>query len=239
MIVKLKKKRLSHNKFVILGVAIVLVAALIFFLSVFAESGDRLTVPQSEPACDTPSITEQVKVNILSISAILAAITTILVTITKVYKPIRKWFVRRIRSALEIVDVNKKIDDRFDSIERSVSEHADMQRKEYAIMSGQNEQIEKSLGAVLSAIEEINEKINNVENSNRAVMKDVITKTYYKYARRRAIPIHEKENISKMFEIYEYIGGNSYVAGLMQKMDEWEVLSGEDVPPPKDEPRQR
>ena len=68
------------------------------------------------------------------------------------------------------------------------------------------------------------------EESNRSLVRDAITKTFYKFNKRQAIPIHEKENMGKLFDVYKLYGGNSYVCSLMEIANEWEVLSGEDAP---------
>ena len=167
---------------------------------------------------------------ISTIQGVVGGITAIFLFQARVYKPIREWLIRKTRNMLKIVEIDKKFDEKFASVEQNANEHAETQRKEYAIITGQNTAIENTLVAVLQSVEQVNEKLKNIEDGQRAVLKDAITKTFYKYVKRQAIPIHEKENVTKMYEIYVNMNGNSYVDSIMKAMDKWEVLSGEDAP---------
>lgn len=168
--------------------------------------------------------------NILSTSAILAAIAGIIGIIGKIFKPVREWFIRWIRKSLRISDSNKSVDERFDAINERVALDAENRKKEYAVMTGQNETIAQGLSAVLTSVEEINRKLGIADESNRSLIRDAITKTFYKYCKRQAIPIHEKENMSRLYDVYRKYDGNSYVSGIMHVVEDWEVLSGDDAP---------
>ena len=57
------------------------------------------------------------------------------------------------------------------------------------------------------------------------VLRDLITGIYYRYAKKKAIPIYALENANALFELYRKRGGNSYVKTLVGQMtEEWEVL---------------
>lgn len=210
----------KHNVRVAISMVATLCIVLLSMSSVCAEA----------PAQKESDFKEQFITNLLSTSTVLAAMASIVAIIGKVFKPVKAWAVKRMRKTLQIVDVNQKMDDKFDAIEKRVNEHAEQQRKEYAVVAGQNASIERTMDAIMVSIECINNKMINVEDSQRAVLKDAITKTYYKYLKRKAIPIHEKENIKRMYEIYDKMDGNSYVEGIIEKIDTWEELSGDDVP---------
>ena len=217
-----------------IAVIIMVMAAFCFPLPTIADH----EIPQTPNPTITPlpeqsqvsEFGEKVKANVLSLALLLGGIVTIFAAIGKVFKPAKLWFVGWIRKSLHIVDANKTIDERFASIERRVAEDSQIRQKEYAVMTGQNESIELGLSAVLRSVEDISRRLGDFEDSNLALMRDTITKTFYKYCKRQAIPIHEKENMSRMYDIYRRFNGNSYICALKEAMDEWEVLSGEDAP---------
>lgn len=216
-----------HSKFLkTWAVITVVVAALSFLIVVCAtESGAN---PSATPP--PPNFFDQFKANTLSLAAILGALTGIFVFVGKVFKPFKRWFVSWVRRSLEIVDVTKAIDERFKAVESGLAINSQTSQKQYTIMSGQNQTLEDGMAAILASLEEINRKLAESENTDRALIRDSITKTFYKYCKRQAIPIHEKENMNKMFDTYKKLNGNSYIASIMRVVEGWEVLSGEDAP---------
>ena len=216
-----------HNKFLkTWAVITVVVAALSFLIVVCAtESGAN---PSATPP--PPNFFDQFKANTLSLAAILGALMGIFVFIGKVFKPVKRWFVGWVRKSLNIVDVTKTIDDRFEVVEKGITNNAQTINKQYQVMTGQNQSLEEGVSALLKSMDDVSRKLGEFEETNRALIRDSITKTFYKYCKRRAIPIHERENMNKMFDTYKNLNGNSYIASIMRVVDEWEVLSGDDAP---------
>lgn len=217
----------KRSKFLKLWAVIaVVVAALSFYLTVnTANSEVQSTNPPS-----APSFVDQFKSNTLSLAALLGALMGIFVFIGKVFKPVKRWFVGWVRKSLNIVDVTKTIDDRFEVVEKGITNNAQTINKQYQVMTGQNQSLEEGVSALLKSMDDVSRKLGEFEETNRALIRDSITKTFYKYCKRRAIPIHERENMSKMFDTYKNLNGNSYIASIMRVVDEWEVLSGDDTP---------
>ena len=176
------------------------------------------------------SFPDYFRLNVTSIAALLASIGGIFAFAMKIFKPIRRWIVSWIRRSLNIEDSNKLNEDRISALESKIIAEAEDRKKDFAAMKGQNDTIEGSLACLLASTNEINRKLNMSEESNRSLVRDAITKTFYKFNKRQAIPIHEKENMGKLFDVYKMYGGNSYVCSLMEIANEWEVLSGEDAP---------
>ena len=195
-------------------------------------------IPQTPCPTITPTpnysqadiIAEQFRISILSLAAFLSALTLVIVTIGKVFKPVRMWFIGWMRKSLQIVDSNKTIDDRFEDAEKQVASESQTRQNDYNAMAIQNKSIELTLSEVLKSVEEINRKFGTLETSNLALLGDSITKTYYKYCKRQAIPIHEKEAVSRAYDIYLELHGNSYICGLMKQIEGWGVLYGDDAP---------
>ena len=68
------------------------------------------------------------------------------------------------------------------------------------------------------------------DESSKGLLRDAITRIYYKYRKRQAIPIHEWENVEHLYAVYREYKANTYVSEIMKIMRTWQVLSGEDVP---------
>ena len=214
---KTKTKRL-----IILAVISIAVAALFFPVITVAE-----LVQTPAP---TDNFGDYFKANVLSLAALLGAMAAILAIIGKVFKPVREWFIRWMRKSLRIVDANKTINERFEATEQRVAIDAETRKKEYAVMSGQNNSIEMTLDKVLKSVGDISRRMGTLEESNIALIRDGITKTFYKYCHQEAIPVHEKENMGKMFDIYRKYNANSYVGSLMKICDGWDVIFGDESP---------
>ena len=61
---------------------------------------------------------------------------------------------------------------------------------------------------------------------DRCILRDLITGIYYKYAKEKAIPLYELEDVTALHDMYCKRGGNSYVNRLFRQMtEEWKVLS--------------
>lgn len=220
---KTKYKRL------ILLTAICLMMAVLFIPSLAISEVSQTPMPTITPTPTTIySREEQFRVSILSLAAVLSALTLIVVTIGKVFKPVREWFIGWMRKSLRIVDANKTIDDRFEDAEKQVASESHTRQQEYAVMTAQNDSIEETLSEVLKVIGEISKRLGTLEEGNIALIRDGITKTFYAYCHQETIPIHEKENMGKMYDIYRKYNANSYVSSLMKAMDEWDVFFGND-----------
>ena len=188
------------------------------------------TTTQSPPVTQEGFFGEQLKASILGLAAVCGAILVIVAFPGKLFRPAKERFVGWMRKALRIEDSNKTLEDRFVAIEARITEDVATREKQYAVMSGQNETIAQTLESVLELVQETNRRMGLSDESNKSLVRDAITKTFYRYCKRQAIPIHEKENMSRLYDVYRGYDGNSYVSSIMRKIDEWEVLSGDDAP---------
>lgn len=219
----------TKHKRLIMWAAIGMTVAVLFIpFFAMSEQAPMPTITPTPTKSQADILTEQLKVSILSLAAVFSALTLIVVTIGKVFKPVRTWFVGWMRKSLHIVDSNKTIDDRFEDAEKQVATEAITRQQEYAMMTQQNDAIEGTLSEVLKSVGEIIKKMETLEDSNVALIRDGITKTFYAYCHKGAIPIHEKENMGKMYDIYHTYNANSYVSSLMKAMGEWDVLFGDE-----------
>lgn len=67
------------------------------------------------------------------------------------------------------------------------------------------------------------EKDEIVNESTLALLRDNITKKYYRYLDKREMPSYERENLIKQYDIYHKMHGNSYIDIVYEEMKEWKV----------------
>ncbi|WP_027399236.1 hypothetical protein [Anaerovorax odorimutans] len=108
-------------------------------------------------------------------------------------KPFRKWFLEFIRHKIKETEQEKMILE----IHNSLVEHIK-----------QDEKTRKELKI-----------INELQNQALlGILRNNITKVYYKYLESDSIPIYERENLIKQHNIYSNIGGNSYIDTICKEM---------------------
>ena len=66
-----------------------------------------------------------------------------------------------------------------------------------------------------------NEKLQNV--ALQTLLKSQLTNTYFVYNELKAIPDYVYQNFLDMLEVYESLGGNSYIHTIARKMEQWEI----------------
>ena len=66
-----------------------------------------------------------------------------------------------------------------------------------------------------------NEKLQNV--ALQTLLKSQLTNTYFVYNELKTIPDYVYQNFLDMLEVYESLGGNSYIHTIARKMEQWEI----------------
>lgn len=86
------------------------------------------------------------------------------------------------------------------------------------------------LGYCVSTIKKYREKVkNDKENESvqnvalRTILKNQLTNTYYVYNEMKRIPDYMYQNFLDLLEVYEKLGGNSYIHTIAKKMENWEI----------------
>ena len=86
------------------------------------------------------------------------------------------------------------------------------------------------LGYCVSTIKKYREKIKtdkekeNIQNvALRTILKNQLTNTYYVYNEMKRIPDYMYQNFLDLLEVYEKLGGNSYIHTIAKKMENWEI----------------
>ena len=66
-----------------------------------------------------------------------------------------------------------------------------------------------------------NEKLQNI--ALQTLLKSQLTNTYFVYNELKIIPDYVYQNFLDMLEVYESLGGNSYIHTIAKKMESWEI----------------
>lgn len=80
--------------------------------------------------------------------------------------------------------------------------------------------VTSSLGYFVGKIRSYKEKDLRQEEALKCLLRSNITSKYYVYSELGEIPSYEKENIDRMFEQYEKMGGNSYVGTIVNEINQ-------------------
>jgi hypothetical protein len=57
------------------------------------------------------------------------------------------------------------------------------------------------------------------------ILRNEITKTYYKFLPSKALPTYEQENLIKQHTTYHNLNGNSYIDKIFEEMMTWETIA--------------
>ena len=75
------------------------------------------------------------------------------------------------------------------------------------------------LGYLVGKIKTYKQRDTNQEEALKCLLRSAITSKYYVYSELGSIPLYEKENLNYMNEQYKAMGGNSYIANIMQEIN--------------------
>jgi hypothetical protein len=128
------------------------------------------------------------------ISGGLSSILLIFGFLVGIFKPLRTWFYNKIKRVANIEITAEAITD----IRTSVTE--------------------------LKRVFETQIQASEIRDAATASMiRNEITKMYYTYLEKRAMPAREKENMLRLYESYANLGGNSYISAIVDEMMRWET----------------
>lgn len=141
------------------------------------------------------------------IAGLFGSIMTIITFITFICKPIRVKFINWLSKSLQIVDLNNRFNDHLVHYEELKERAEDRNKCVYEIKDTLESFIEKSKNDQQISID-----------IQLCLIRDSILTAYYKYKPLGVIPMYVKENITKQYELYKNLGGNSYVGSLVEEL---------------------
>ena len=78
----------------------------------------------------------------------------------------------------------------------------------------------------IMATEESNQAMmENFKESQLSLLRDSITRLYFKYLPEREVPAYGRKDMVNLFESYKRLGGNSYVKTVYEEFMDWPVRS--------------
>ena len=75
------------------------------------------------------------------------------------------------------------------------------------------------MGYLVAKVKEYRAKDTNQEEALKCLLRSAITSKYYVYSELGEIPQYERENLIYMYEQYKRMGGNSYIATIMEEIE--------------------
>ena len=137
--------------------------------------------------------------DLATIASYCASLSTIIALIVLIVKPIRQKFVAWISKTSDRDNINHKIDNLMELMEKQIVQSNDMK-----------EEIEKQ------------------NNALQATLRNCILNIYYKQMRQEYITMYEKENVRMLFEQYTKLGGNCFVHECVQQLNSLPIRSDEE-----------
>ena len=80
-------------------------------------------------------------------------------------------------------------------------------------------------GGLAFALKSWYKRLNATEKGVQALLRNEIIKTYNHCMTQGYVPIHERDNLDKLFIEYKNLGGNGTIKHLMEELDDLPVLN--------------
>ena len=76
---------------------------------------------------------------------------------------------------------------------------------------------------LMATEEEKRQALEQFRESQISLLRDSITRLYFKHLEDRQVPAYARKDMVKLFESYEQLGGNSYVRTIYEEFMGWGV----------------
>ena len=74
------------------------------------------------------------------------------------------------------------------------------------------------------ATQEVNQELmTHFQESQLSLLRDSITRLYFKYLPEKQVPAYGRKDMVNLFEAYEKLGGNSYAKTIYEEFMDWPV----------------
>ena len=74
------------------------------------------------------------------------------------------------------------------------------------------------------ATQEVNQELmTHFQESQLSLLRDSITRLYFKYLPEKQVPAYGRKDMVNLFESYKRLGGNSYVKTVYEEFMDWPV----------------
>lgn len=203
---------------------IIIIACILVPVIAIAASRTSVTSAQQEQAgFDLPKLVSVV-------SGLLTGIAVIVGTLISVFKSFRAWVVKKVRKALHIVDIEALVDETTKKQQKDLQEAADERRGQLKTIGEQYTKLGEEIKNLVEKVEKLNKCVEQSQVSDKAILREGITRIYYKYYRQKKIAANERENVSQLHAAYDSIKINgdhirdSYVHDLYEEIKTWDII---------------
>lgn len=89
--------------------------------------------------------------------------------------------------------------------------------------SGALEEVRAMIQQMVAAQEVNQELMAHFQESQLSLLRDSITRLYFKYLPEKQVPAYGRKDMVNLFESYQKLGGNSYVRTIYEEFMDWPV----------------
>ena len=138
---------------------------------------------------------------IKNIGAIVGLVISSMTLITLFCKPLRKKISGWIRQVSQVEEYREAI-----------------ARNQLAI-----DEIRAGMQQIMATEESKQALFAKFQESQLSILRDDITRLYFKYLEEKQVPFYARKDMVQLFETYTSMGGNSYVKPIYDEFMEWPV----------------
>lgn len=205
--------------------ALIMIAVVLMILAI----PGMLAVGRASAQSSTPTQgATQPEIDLLKIISIasgaVTGITVVVGALAATIKSFRAWMVKLLRKALHIADIEKVMKENADQQKADLERSTEERKSQLKVLTTQNAALEADIKKLIDTIDGLNETMIKSQVVDKAMIKDSITRIYYKYHRRKQIPINVRENAFHLLEVYDSLHGNSFVHDLVDQMKTWQII---------------
>lgn len=206
----------THNKFTFITLMLV-------FFSVVVMAASKAAEQQGQEGLDPFKV-------IAVISGAFTGLAVIIGTLSSLFKSFRNWLVRKVRKALHIIDIEDFVEETTKRNQESLQAIAMENKSQFEAINKQNAQLGIEIKTLVDMVDKLRGCVELSQISDKAILREGITRIYYKYHRRRQITANERENVSQLHAAYSTIKINGdeihdkYVNELYEEIKSWQII---------------
>ena len=85
------------------------------------------------------------------------------------------------------------------------------------------EEVRAMMQQIMATEESKQELMTHFQESQLSLLRDSITRLYFKYLPEKQVPAYGRKDMVNLFESYEKLGGNSYAKTIYEEFMDWPV----------------
>ena len=85
------------------------------------------------------------------------------------------------------------------------------------------DEVRAMMQQIMATEESKQELMTHFQESQLSLLRDSITRLYFKYLPEKQVPAYGRKDMVNLFESYQKLGGNSYVRTIYEEFMDWPV----------------